>query len=889
VASGVEDSDPLADTAAASPSPHADTAAASPASLATPRPTAGALTPEMKVGRYVIDRRLGAGGMGTVYAAHDPELARNVAIKILHPNLAHQRALLLGEARTVAKLRHRNIVTVHDVGTHDDGLFIAMELLEGPTLRAWLATKRSWDELADAFGQAGRALAAAHAAGVVHRDFKPDNVLLDRDGRVVVTDFGLARILGNDRRTPPDLRVSAAGAILGTPAYMSPEQFRGEKADERSDQFSFAVALFEAAFEKMPFRGNTFDELRDNVLAGVPADSPDGRIPSRCRAAILRALSGEPAARFASIDALLRELEPVSRRRRWSIIAAGAVLVAAVTTAAVLRGHSSSAPRAASIELAPEQPLGSVRSRGGLELLRDGRILRLEGSTIQVEELGGAVAARIPSPDGRLVLSAFGTGQPDVIAVATGEAQNCQWWRMQLSSQHAEKLGTAEECLRSTYLGYDGQRIALGYGREGLVVQDAASGQRLWSKPMLAATPVFSPDGRRLVVEDANVLVVLDAATGDEIFRTHAATCAWLDADHLLYSATSDEPAMRLAQSVVNLATFSPTETRTVLSKDEPIYRASQRIVSLSASRDGIIVGTVFGHRSLYIIPTRADAPLRLESTKPENTGAVNDYQAIAWTRAGEVVSEGNVRDRSVYMKTKPGGRGTVLATLEAGSFGRGTVTGDKILFRAYLRGGENSCVLGTVGVETGAVSEWRRGDCHTEPVLRCATSVPKCLLTAADGAGSASWFDPETRAIGEPAPIIPGALAPDGSSYAIVDPDLRITIHSLDGKETAAITPTPVFSSDFNDVFSSDFNDVTYWPLEWMPDGRSLLLVLGSIKHPSSRLVELQLDGTWRTLATSESEMFVDPVPSPDATQVAVVASPTMYTWSLLPILAVH
>ncbi len=257
------------------------------------------------IGRYQILGLLGAGGMGVVYRAHDPELDRAVAIKLLHPELATDpeaaRALLLGEAQVMAKLRHPNVVAVHDVGTHGALVFIAMELIEGETLRSWLAEPRSWRDVVRVLGDAGRGLAAAHAQGIVHRDFKPENVLIGAGDQVCVADFGLARPAG------------AGGDIGGTPKYMAPEQRAGQPPDPRADQYSYCAVLDEAL---RATRSSTGEKL--------------------ARRFAKRGLASDPAARYPSMDALLAQLTRyrASVRRRW-MVAAAAVLVAGSTGAAI--------------------------------------------------------------------------------------------------------------------------------------------------------------------------------------------------------------------------------------------------------------------------------------------------------------------------------------------------------------------------------------------------------------------------------------------------------------------------------------------------------------------------------------------------------------------------
>ncbi len=288
------------------------------------------------IGRYVIIERIGVGGMGLVYSAHDPELGRRVAIKLLRHTARTDptEKRLLREAQLLARLVHPNVVTVFDVGSIDGRLFLAMELIDGGTVHDWLrSTARSWRQIRDVFVDAGRGLAAAHQAGVVHRDFKPQNVLVGTDGRVCVTDFGLSRAPGDDvteGSSRPSLagwspsspsKLTETGAVLGTPAYMAPEQHQGA-ADQRSDQYSFCVALSEAFDGKLPGTPST-----------TPADFPPApTVPTKIRRAIARGLSPVPADRYPSMRELLAELtwDPL-RRRRQTIGAVAALALVALT------------------------------------------------------------------------------------------------------------------------------------------------------------------------------------------------------------------------------------------------------------------------------------------------------------------------------------------------------------------------------------------------------------------------------------------------------------------------------------------------------------------------------------------------------------------------------
>ena len=278
------------------------------------------LPPAPRLGRYVVVRHLGSGGMGSVHVAYDEELHRRVAIKLLHRtgDDDHARARMLREAQALARLSHPNVVQVHDIGELGGRIFMAMEYVEGVTLRAWRDQQRpDLAAITAAYLQAGRGLAAAHAAGLAHRDFKADNAVLGADGRVRVLDFGLARAdLGapdlpvpEDMSSPFTAALTHVGAIVGTPAYMSPEQFRGRTADARSDQFSFCAALFEALYGQRPFAGDSVDELDRAVASGRVRDPPPGvELPPRLHQALLRGLALDPAERWPSMEPLLAEL-----------------------------------------------------------------------------------------------------------------------------------------------------------------------------------------------------------------------------------------------------------------------------------------------------------------------------------------------------------------------------------------------------------------------------------------------------------------------------------------------------------------------------------------------------------------------------------------------------
>jgi len=354
-----------------------------------------ALARGSSIGRYIVLAMVGRGGMGEVYAAYDPELDRKVAVKLLRVkpgngvSLAEGRTRTLREAQAIARLSHPNVVVAYDVGTFEDKVFIAMEYVEGNTVTYWLKVQeRSWREILSVFKDAARGLGAAHEKGLVHRDFKTDNVMVSRDRHVRVMDFGLARqvqekaapapapaieasgaartsgaaaipiriltgnaasggegsstvVIPTDPAAPIpiegrsssgtfDARLTRTGAMMGTPAYMAPEQFLGTPTDARSDQFSFCISLYEALYGERPFEGSSMSTLTANVVHGNVREAPAGsKVPLWVRKVLLRGLKPRAKDRWPSMEALIEALEkdPNIKRKKWLAGGGGVFLV----------------------------------------------------------------------------------------------------------------------------------------------------------------------------------------------------------------------------------------------------------------------------------------------------------------------------------------------------------------------------------------------------------------------------------------------------------------------------------------------------------------------------------------------------------------------------------
>ncbi len=327
-----------------------------------------------KLGRYVVVETVGIGGMGVVYKAFDPKLDRRVALKLLTAEASGSesedtqgsssaQSRLLREAQALARLSHPNVISVFDVGVVDSEIFVAMEFVEGSTVKEWVKEERSLFEIIEVFRAAGKGLAAAHDVDLIHRDFKPANVIGGDDGRVRVLDFGLAREARAEESSgageavksgeEPEydsgvslsdsslsVPITMAGTVVGTPPYMAPEQHRCERVDGRTDQFAFCVSLYEAIYGERPFRGRDLAEIKKVILRGVIPDSTSKfDVPNDLRKTIVRGLSVDADDRFPSMEALLSELpEERNHRQRWVVLGGGAMAIAVLAAALWMGG-----------------------------------------------------------------------------------------------------------------------------------------------------------------------------------------------------------------------------------------------------------------------------------------------------------------------------------------------------------------------------------------------------------------------------------------------------------------------------------------------------------------------------------------------------------------------
>ncbi len=457
-----------------------------------------------RLGHYVVLEELGRGGMGVVYAALDPTLDRKVAIKLMTGHRGHEfRVRFEREAKAMAKLAHPNVVQVYEIGATEDSTFIAMEFVEGTTLRKWLTAPRSRAEILATFMAAGRGLAAAHEAGLVHRDFKPDNVMVRPDGRVLVMDFGLAGRDPTPLATEPApgpvegaTDLTNTGAVMGTPVYMAPEQWRDAKVTPKADQFGFCVALWEALHGERPFDDSSRATLERAVTTGALRPPKRASMPQWIQQALERGLAVEPSRRFGSMHALLDALaaDPSARLWRWG--GAGLVLLVLLSLTMVLVGRGDELRRARESNEQLREIEKSARS------ISEGNAhhghLRELTNAIQLADRFG--------PQPALELGPEFASVPAMVTNALLDASNVEGiWGTRL-----ELLGHVG-LVADIEWSPDDQRVATGGEDRTLRVWSAITGDSIhvWELGGSIVDIEFSPDGSRLVAasDDGRVTV----------------------------------------------------------------------------------------------------------------------------------------------------------------------------------------------------------------------------------------------------------------------------------------------------------------------------------------------------------------------------------------------
>lgn len=522
------------------------------------------------VGRYRILERVGSGGMGVVYSAHDDELDRQVAIKILRQDLAQGsagRTRLLREAQATARLSHPNVIHVYEVGQESGQVFMAMELVRGDTLRMWQqASRRTWIETVLMFLQAGEGLAAAHAEGLVHRDFKPDNVLVGHDGRPRVLDFGLARatsetlhgsdatgkiaalsssaLSGADQSSSEHPAASHSGSgrsgsgsalnvsdltrtgtILGTPAYMAPEQLEHGEPSARSDQFSYCVALFEALYARRPFVGATYDELASNIANGamVAVDLRRAGIPRPIHNALTKGLSRDPTDRHHDMRELLDALRqglssrPPGGRASWGI--AGVLGVTIIGAAAYTMRTPTIEPTEAIVEDVVEAPTSPVTDAWA--------------DIVAASELPDPVPTPLPDDPTGVTVHRLRNGMTVYLAVRPLEPQVSATFVVRAGNREEGEFGAGMASL--TF-----ESVLAGGDQLGAITPELEAPSTTMAHQLLEKLPLVDDVRAR----DA---LIKAAAAAETVAAPHAITGEYFGALHRL---GAQDPATRMGEGV---------------------------------------------------------------------------------------------------------------------------------------------------------------------------------------------------------------------------------------------------------------------------------------------------------------------------------------------------
>ncbi|MFV8756549.1 WD40 repeat domain-containing serine/threonine protein kinase [Nannocystaceae bacterium ST9] len=826
------------------------------------------------IGRYIVISQVGSGAMGVVLAAYDPQLDRKIALKLIKHRggpLGRARERLQREAQALAKLDHPNVVVVHDVGVHDEQLFVAMEFVEGQTLGAWMASAapsssgsqagmgartrvgiRPWREVLEVFVQAGRGLAAAHEAGLVHRDFKPDNVMLSEGGRVRVMDFGLARI---DEDASEATRASwkadsltQTGAIAGTPSYMSLEQFGGGMVDARSDQFGFCVALYEALHGERPFAAATIGELVFALEAGVVREGArSSQVPGWVRAVVLRGLATKPEDRFESMNALLAALsaDPVARRRRLAArvglgltLAAGAWGIVALSGKldqrdAVIEEQASELEiKNAELEtqLAEQARLLSAQ-RGLRARTLVGTGSEAEALLLGVQAVGAYADAWTEAPrdavqgleqvlaHDKLIVEASqvlrghtdyltqAVYSPDGALLATASLDGgVRLWdraRAQLLAVLDDEGGDVFHLAFSP----EGRRLATASADGGVRLWDVESGRRIATfegQDARAFVVAFSPDGTRL------------AAGGEE----HSVRVWSVETRELLFTLAADEVG-----KIHDLA-YTPDGTRLVTAGAD----AKARVWDASS---GVLLATLAGHEAMITALAISPDGTRVATASKDTRARIG----LIETGEGVAILEGH-EDRVSEIAYSPDG--TRVTTVSWDGTGK--------IHEA----------------ETGALVATLTGG-HDFGIATLAYAPDGSLATGGFGGSVAIW-NPDTGALrarlqGHRGDVWSVAFAPDGRQLATASVDRTLRLWD--------VGEAPIVALDGPEVDVGDF--------AYSPDHERLATIsmAGRLRLWTADTGELV-----RTLEEGEDGRGAHLDYAPDGTRLAIVSRGSLRIW---------
>ncbi len=832
------------------------------------------LAPGVELGRFALVRLLGRGGMGEVWAARDRTLDREVALKLIaehRADSAASRERLRREALAMAKLRHHNVAVVYDAGEVEGRLFVAIEPVHGGTLRDWLATPRSRRAIAERFVAAARGLEAAHRAGVIHRDVKPENLLIDEHGVVKVIDFGIADVAspatgGDSSRT--------ASELGGTPAYMAPEQLLGRPVDARGDQFALCVALWEALAGTPPFviEANGVDPIALRVAAITDRRfaRPARRLPPRLRAVLERGLAADPEARYPTMAALGDAVTAAVGRRRRMALAAGIAATVAVAAAIVWfgRGHATEPSSPASRLLVPAPwSAGQVAAR----LSRAGDRLAVVSAVTggaQLLDAQGQLLFDQALPAG-LVPHATAPGDDGSVLVAGVRGSTVEVWR--LTGQGTTRLGTIRDATAGldhyhpAEIVADGDGAVLLAGDVVAIARDGASHVLVraddWSRRDLQASPSRA---RIAWIEnlDASFQIRIVDRDGTDIARIGLPRACgfggivdaldWIDEHRLLVAG-------RLERNRAALCTIAIDEHGRLADAHPAGELAGGMLARLDVTRAGVAATMLT--RDVHMSVAAFDGALRdLDPAGYETTGAI-------WLDA-----------RTLAVAARAAGRDSVLA-IDADT-GRARVldaaTGDPVLaIDGHLLTHGNEFTNCDFTIDDGGPK--LTVTCDADAEIVCAGFAhPPCLLADdADGARRYRWIDPRTLAIGERAWIGPHlkeqsaeALSGDGRTLASISGDGVLKTTALATGETTAIGGDP-----------------SWMFVAWEPDGGHLVVTTLPTEHLPSRVLRVARDGTTTVLAESRDDVYGLPRVSPDGKRYLVKQLRLAYRYQLYAI----
>jgi serine/threonine protein kinase len=819
------------------------------------------------LGRYIVTGRVGAGGMGVVYSAWDPDLDRRVALKVLRPELSIEsgsRARLLREARAMAQLSHPNVVPIYDVGVLGDQVFIAMELVDGVTLRHKFGRTTPWRTVVNTYLQAARGLAAAHAAGLVHRDFKPDNVLFGNDGRIRVVDFGLVSVdpMEFTPSSPETLRSglgpsveTTIGSVLGTPAYMAPEAMRGDLTDARADQFSFCVALFHGLYGIYPHTGATLAERVEQIARGAIARPVGSAVPERVYRVLVRGLCERPEDRYPSMEALANALEhAIAPRHRVRMIAlgiTGAVLIAALVAFVLIHNRSRRASPPLEFGI-PETIARSEDQQLAVTMLHDGRYLRVERGVVTVLAADGSQSRALTTPAGLVPTKARPSSVEGWVEVyATGAV--CSWWLVPVDGGDWRSLFEDPLCASEVDLSPDGTQLAIAHGGDLRIRQRATGADRmLLNKAYGAAAdngrvPSWSPDGKRLVLDGEISVVDVDSGTEIRHGRVGSAS-SWLDVDHVVYITRT------WLHSEIHLLDLNTGTDWMVLEMEGAIW-------NLAAWNGGLLVRRDELHSRVYLASTSLERPTPVEQLVQLDTGSAIDFLPAVWDSSGAVVTLAMVTGQRGLMRTVPGQRGTPLVLHHARNILLLGNTRQQII---YSFNDGDVCEIRVFDLGTGKDQFWRNAPRSQQPFITCAQSRSRCLVI--DDAGP-RWFDPAEMRFDGPAPHVEldEILSPDATATVRVHGTVVIRDLASDAETAIAVPPV---HGPFEVGWGSDSN--TLIATSSMPDHHQMLI--------GTR------DGHWRTIIDEPHRTLNGYTVSPDGSRIAVIALLPASTWSYLP-----